>query len=160
MEEAARRRPVLQTACQVVGIVVVHGLITAGIVAAAGYTEEQVGPVPRYWAVVTLVPSLLWAVIVLTRAAAWRRASSFWLPGAAAIVAILAFVSGMLLRFGPLDLPGVGFGMLVSSWILITLALVVAFATQGIRALRRGARRTAAAHAQRDAVAEPQHPEA
>ncbi|WP_306233190.1 hypothetical protein [Agrococcus beijingensis] len=137
MEESSRDpRPVLLSAAQVGGIVIAHAITIASIIAGLGYTERDVGPVPRYWAVVTLGPSLLWAAIVLARAAAWRRASSFWLPGAAAIVAILAFVYAAVLRYGPLDWPGVGFGTLISSWILIGIALIVAAATQLVRRTR------------------------
>jgi hypothetical protein len=138
VHEPAQRRPVLLlSAAQVSGIVVAHGIAMAGLISALGVTEREVGPLERYWMVVALIPSLTWATLVLARAAAWRRASSFWLAGAGAIVAIMAFVSGMVLRFGPLDLPGVGFGMLVSSWVLIAIALVVACATQLIRSVRR-----------------------
>lgn len=139
-EPPVDRRPVLLSAAQVAGIVVAHGLTTAAIIDGADYSERRVGPLPQYWAVVTLVPSLVWAAIVLGRAAAWRRASSFWLPGAAAVVAILAFIAATVLRFGPVDWPGVGFGMLVSSWILIGFATVVALVTRLVRSLRRRAR--------------------
>ena len=126
------RRPVLFVAAQVGLVVLVHGAITAVIVRAIGATAERLGPLPQYWAVITLVPALAWTGLVIARAAAWRRASNFWLAGAAAIVGILAFIFGFVLLVTPLEFPGIGLGMLASSWILIAVALAVAFLSNAV----------------------------
>ncbi|MCR8670926.1 hypothetical protein [Agrococcus sp. HG114] len=127
-----RGRPVAIVCGQVAVVVVLHAAATAAVVAANGYTAERVGPVPVYWAVVTLLPSLLWVALVVCRAAAWRRASNFWLAGAAGVVSMLAFIAALVLRISPVHLPGVGFGMLVSSWMLAGVALAVAIMSNAI----------------------------
>lgn len=124
-------RPALATGVPVAIVVALHGAIGTAIILAV---EPDVNDPVSYWLAAVLGPSLVWAVLVIARAAAWRRPSAFWLGASAGIVVLLAFLCSLsLLLLGiPSALRGTPLAMPLSAWLLLACSLAVSI---GLRLL-------------------------
>lgn len=108
-------------------VVVLHCAISTAIILVV---DPDVRDPVAYWLVSVLAPSLGWAVLVMARAALWRRRSAFWLGASAGIVVLLAFLTAFwLVVMGiPVPLRGAPLALIFSSWILLGCAVAVALA--------------------------------
>lgn len=125
------------TSVPVVIVVLAHAAISTLIIALV---DPDVPDLRVYWLISVLGPSMAWALLVLGRAAVWRRRSAFWLGASAGIVVLLAFLSALLIFIGDISARGIPLALLYSSWVLLGCAIIVALV---LRALGRHADRPA-----------------
>lgn len=121
--EPQHGRPVLAAAIPVAIVVALHGAVSTAIIAAV---EPDVRDLVVYWLVVVPMLSLLWAALVLCRAAVWRRPSAFWLGASAGVVVLVAFTIAFFLFVGEVSARGVPLALILSSWVLLACAVAVA----------------------------------
>lgn len=133
MRATRAARPVAVTGALVAVTLVLHASATAALVWNAVLPSDRLGSAPLLWGAVTWLPSLVWATLVLARSARWRVVSAFWLPGAATLIGMLMFLMTFVARVSGIDLAGVGTGAMVSSWMLVVCAFVVAVASRFAR---------------------------
>jgi len=115
----------LATAAPVAIVMLLHGGISSAIIDSV---DPDVRNLVSYWLVSVLGPSVLWAVLVLGRTAAWRRPSAFWLGASAGIVVFAAFLAAVVLVVTgiPPLLRGTPMALILSSWVLLGCAVAVA----------------------------------
>ena len=123
--DPSQAHPVLATGIAVATTVVLHAAICTAVI---GIVKPDVPDLVPYWLMSVLAPSGAWALLVIGRAAAWRRASSFWLGASAGIVVLLSFMTAFFLYVGPVFLRGVPLALIFSSWILFACAIVLGIA--------------------------------
>lgn len=133
MRTTRATRPVAVTGALVAVTLLLHASVTAALVWNAVLPSDRLGSATLLWGAVTWLPSLLWATLVIARSAHWRVVSAFWLPGAATLVGMLMFLMTFTTRVSGVDLSGIGTGAMVSSWILLACAFVVAVASRFAR---------------------------
>lgn len=123
--EPSNGHPALATGIPVAIVVAMHlALSTAIIVAVDPDVPDRV----PYWLASVLTPSLGWAVLVIGRAAVWKRPSAFWLGASGGIVVLAGFVAAMLIYVSDFSARGVPIALIGSSWVLLGCAVAVAFA--------------------------------
>lgn len=120
--------PARATGVPVAIVVGLHVAISTAIIARVDPDVPELLP---YWVASVLVPSLVWAVLVIGRAAVWKQPSAFWLGASAGVVVVLAFISALGLflgnaRLGDISARGVPLALVYSSWVLLACAVLVA----------------------------------
>jgi hypothetical protein len=121
---------VLATGVPVAIVVALHAAVSTAIIAQA---DPDVPDLLPYWLASVLAPSMVWAALVIGRAAVWRRPSAFWLGASGGIVVVLAFMAALILtlgkaRLGDISARGVPLALVYSSWVLLGCAVLVAIA--------------------------------
>lgn len=117
------------TSVPVVIVVVVHAAISSLII---WMVDPDVPDLTVYWLISVLGPSMTWAVLVLGRAAVWRRRSAFWLGGSAGIVVLAAFLAALIIYIGDISARGIPLALVYSSWVLLGCAIFVALVLRGL----------------------------
>lgn len=119
--------PVLATAVPVAITALLHAAISTAIIAAVRPDVPYLVP---YWLLTVAAPSVCWMLLVLGRAASWRRASAFWHGASGGIVVLLAFVVAFWIYVGDVSVRGIARGLplalVYSSWVLLACAIGVA----------------------------------
>lgn len=132
--EPSHGHPVLAAAVPVAIVVAMHVALSTVIIALV---DPDVPALLPYWVVSVLVPSIGWALLVLGRAAVWRRPSAFWLGGSAGIVVLAGFLAALLLYIGEPRISGfsdrgVPLALVYSSWVLLVCAVTVAIVLRAL----------------------------
>jgi hypothetical protein len=110
--------PARATGVPVAIVVGLHVAISTAIIARVDPDVPELLP---YWVASVLVPSLVWAVLVIGRAAVWKQPSAFWL----AFIRALGLFLGNA-RLGDISARGVPLALVYSSWVLLACAVLVA----------------------------------
>ncbi|GEK80222.1 hypothetical protein [Agrococcus baldri] len=121
--EPSHGHPVLAAAGPVAIVAVLHAAVSTAIIAAV---EPDVPDLAVYWLQAVLLPSLGWALLVLGRAAVWKRPSAFWLGASAGLVVLAAFVTAFLIVVGDISARGIPLALILSAWVLLACAVLVA----------------------------------
>ncbi|GEK80220.1 hypothetical protein [Agrococcus baldri] len=142
---ARTAHPLVVTGARALAAVALHAIVAGAIGWAidpvisetsvwAWPSSAQAAQLGELWLQTTVAPALVWAAIVLARAARRRRVEGTFFVLSAAVVAIVAFALAVPLIL--LEVPVQATGIAIAAWLLVACALAVIIAAQVARERR------------------------